>query len=229
MDEEVRESYRRLESRLIHEGRFVTSSFIEANKMLPTFQAVGLESFLTLDEPICPRFVAEFYHSLEVKRDEEERPYIEFKLGEFTFELDTSQHSRIFQTLKALETFYTSKWSLDPLDNHPNSHLFGAKHDLVRKNITIPRTTQTQLQRDPNKLHINDIHPKLKGWELFYKENFFCTLGNRDHVNACTAYMLYYLTIKRKFNFTLMILYRIEEVKNKSNGPMLFAMLLTRL
>ncbi|GKE17257.1 hypothetical protein Tco_1424834 [Tanacetum coccineum] len=126
MDEEVRESYRRLESRLIHEGRFVTSSFIEANKMLPTFQAVGLEPFFTLNE--------------------ENNPYIEFKLGQFTFE-----------------------------------------------------------------------------------ENFFCTLGNRDHVNACTAYMLYYLTIKRKFNFTSMILYRMEEVKNKSNGPMPFAMLLTRL
>ncbi|GJV60080.1 hypothetical protein Tco_1466180 [Tanacetum coccineum] len=83
---------------------------------------VGLEHFLTLDEPICPRFVTEFYHSLEVKRDEEERPYIEFKLGQFTFELDTSQLSRIFQTPKALETFYTSKWFtfhervMNPLD-----------------------------------------------------------------------------------------------------------------
>ncbi|GKD73523.1 hypothetical protein Tco_1331805, partial [Tanacetum coccineum] len=38
--------------------------------MLPSFQAVDLEPFLTLDEPICPRSVAEFYHSLEVKRDE---------------------------------------------------------------------------------------------------------------------------------------------------------------
>ncbi|GKB48950.1 zf-CCHC domain-containing protein [Tanacetum coccineum] len=37
MDEEVRESYRRLKSRLFHEGRFVTPSFIEANNMLPTF------------------------------------------------------------------------------------------------------------------------------------------------------------------------------------------------
>ncbi|GJY15473.1 retrovirus-related pol polyprotein from transposon TNT 1-94 [Tanacetum coccineum] len=37
MDEEVRESYRRLESRLFHEGRFVTPSLFEANNMLPTF------------------------------------------------------------------------------------------------------------------------------------------------------------------------------------------------
>ncbi|GJV04989.1 hypothetical protein Tco_1338558 [Tanacetum coccineum] len=202
MDEEVRESYRRLESHLFHEGRFVTPSFIEVNNMLPTFQVVGLESFLTLDEPICPRFIVEFYHSLEVKRDEEERPYIEFKLGQFTFELDSSQLSRIFQTLKVLETFYTNKWSLDSLDDHSNSRFFSPKHDLVKKNITIPRTTQTQVQRDPNKLHIDDIRPELRGWELFFRENFFCTVGNGDHVNA---------------------------LKNKRNGPMPFAMLLTRL
>nr|GEW57722.1 hypothetical protein [Tanacetum cinerariifolium] len=81
MDEDLRESHCRLEGHLFHEGRFVTSSFIEANNMLPSFRAVGLEPFLTLDEPIYPRFVVEFYHSLEVKRDEEELPYIEFKLA----------------------------------------------------------------------------------------------------------------------------------------------------
>ncbi|GKB27060.1 hypothetical protein Tco_0866461 [Tanacetum coccineum] len=178
MDEDLRESYCTIEKRLFHEGRFVTPSFIEANSMLPSFQAV-------------------------VKRDEEERPYIEFKLGQFTLELDTSQLSQIFKTPILLETFYTSK--------------------------CIPRTTKTYLQRDPNKLYIDDLCPKLRGWELFLKENFFFTIGNRDHVNACTAYMLYYLTIKRKFNFTTMILYRMEEVKKNNNAPILFAMLLTRI
>ncbi|GJX85942.1 retrovirus-related pol polyprotein from transposon TNT 1-94 [Tanacetum coccineum] len=76
IDEEVREFYRGLESRLFHEGRFVTPSFIEANKLFLTFQAVGLKSFLTLDEPIFPRFITQFYHSLEVKRYEENNPYI---------------------------------------------------------------------------------------------------------------------------------------------------------
>ncbi|GJS88008.1 hypothetical protein Tco_0770644 [Tanacetum coccineum] len=81
INEDLRESYRTLEKRLFHEGRFVTPSFIKANNMLPSFQAVGLKPFLTLNEPICPRFVVEFYHGLEVKRDEEEHPCIEFKLG----------------------------------------------------------------------------------------------------------------------------------------------------
>ncbi|GKC34975.1 hypothetical protein Tco_1047359 [Tanacetum coccineum] len=147
MDEELRESYRTLEKHFFHEGRTVTPSFISENNMLPFFQAVNLEPFLTLNEPICPRFVVEFYHGLEVKRDEELRPYIEFKLG----------------------------------------------------------------------------------WELFFRENFFCSLDKRNKVNACIAYMLYYLTIGRKFNFTSIIIYRMEEVINKHKGPMPFVMLLTRL
>ncbi|GKC66468.1 hypothetical protein Tco_1099066 [Tanacetum coccineum] len=197
--------------------------------MLPFFQAVGLEPFLTLNEPICPRFVVELYHSLKVKRNEEQRPYIEFKLGQLGFKQTSSQLSRILQTPYALETFYTSKWLLNSLDDHPNSNFFGLKYDLVKKTITTPRTTQTQLLRDSYKLYLDDLHPELKRWELFFRENFFCSLGKRNKVNACTAYMLYYLTIKRKFNFTLMLIYRMEEVKNKKDGPMLFAMLLTRL
>nr|GEY05859.1 hypothetical protein [Tanacetum cinerariifolium] len=227
MDEELRESYHTLEKCLFHEGRIVTPSFISENNMLPFFQVVGLEPFLTLNEPICPRFVVEFYHSLEVKRDEEKRPYIEFNLGQFTFKLTSSHLSRILQTPYALETFYTSKWSLNSLDDHPNSNFFGSKHDLIKKTITTHRTSQTKLLRDSNKLHLDEIHPELKGWELFFRENFFCSLCKRNKVNVCTAYILYYLTIKRKFNFTMMIIYRMGEVKSKQDGPMPFSMLLT--
>ncbi|GJR03030.1 hypothetical protein Tco_0526014 [Tanacetum coccineum] len=188
---------------------------------------LDLGPFLALNKPICPRFVVEFYHSLKVKRNEEDTPYIEFKLGQFTFKLTPSRLSRILQTPHALETFYSSEWSLNSLDDPPNSKFFGPKHDLVKKAITVPRTTRAQLLRDPNTLYVDDIRPDLKGWELFFKENFFCSIYKRNKVKACTAYMLYYLTIGRKFNFTLMIIYRMEEVIKKSKGPMPFAMLLT--
>ncbi|GJR05361.1 hypothetical protein Tco_0528345 [Tanacetum coccineum] len=191
MDEELRESYRILKKRLFYEGRIVTPSFISENNMLPFFQVVGLEPFLTLNEPIYPRFVVEFYHSLEVKRNEEQRPYIEFKLGQLGFKLTSSQLSRILQTPYALKP-----------------------------------STQAN---DSNKLYLDEIHPELKGWELFFRENFFCSLGKRNKVNTCTGHMIYYLTIKRKFNFTSMLIYRMKEVKNKKDGPMPFAMLLTRL
>ncbi|GJR26946.1 hypothetical protein Tco_1103178 [Tanacetum coccineum] len=223
MDEELKESYRFLEKRLFHEERIVTPSFFAENNMLPFFHAIGFEPFLTLNEPICPRFVVEFYHSLEVKRNELDIPYIEFKLGQFTFTLTLSCLSQILKTPHALETFYTSEWSLNSLDDHPNINYFGPKHDIIRKTITTPRVTQDQLLRDPNKVYIDDIRLDLKGWELFFKENFFYK------VKSCIAYMLYYLTIRRKFNFTSMIIYRMEEVIKKRKGPMPFVMLLTRL
>ncbi|GJZ73724.1 hypothetical protein Tco_0637870 [Tanacetum coccineum] len=141
LDDDLRESYRTLEKRLFHEGRIVTPSFIAENNMLPFFQTIGLEPFLTLKEPICPRFVVEFYHRLEVKRNEEDTTYIEFKLGQFTFKLTLSRLSRIFQTHHALETFYSSEWSLNSIDDPPNRKFFGPKHDLVKKVITVPRTT----------------------------------------------------------------------------------------
>ncbi|GKA01140.1 hypothetical protein Tco_0673805 [Tanacetum coccineum] len=136
MDEELRESYHTFEKHLLHEGRTVTSSFISENNMLPFFQAVGLEPFLTLNEPICPRFVVEFYHSFEVKRDEELRPYIEFMLGQFTFKLTPYRLSQILKTPHALETFYTSEWSLNSLDDHPNrdNDLNWFEDDLFSKN-----------------------------------------------------------------------------------------------
>ncbi|GJX04767.1 hypothetical protein Tco_0190683 [Tanacetum coccineum] len=130
---------------------------------------------------------------------------------------------------KYRETFYTSEWSLNSLDDHPNSNYSSPKHYLIKKAITTPRTTQYQLLRDPNKLYIDDIRPNLKGWELFFKETFFCSIDKRNEVKAYTTYMLYYLTIGRKFNFTSMIIYRMEEVIKKRKGPMPFAMLLTRL
>nr|GEY12977.1 hypothetical protein [Tanacetum cinerariifolium] len=146
MDEELRDSYRTLVKRLFHEGRIITPSFIAINNMLPFFQDIGFEPFLTLNEPICPRFVVEFYHSLEVKRNELDIPYIEFKLGQFTFTLTPSRLSQILKTPHALETFYTSEWSLNSLDDHPNSNYFGPKHDIIKKAITTSRTTQTQLE-----------------------------------------------------------------------------------
>nr|GEV17823.1 retrotransposon-related protein [Tanacetum cinerariifolium] len=200
MDEELRDSYRTLEKRLFYKGRIVTSSFIAKIDMLPFFQAIGFKPFLTLNEPICPRFLVKFYHSLEVKRNELDIPYIEFKLGQFTFKLTPSHLSQILKTHHALETFYTFEWSLNSLDDHPNSNYFGPKHDIIKKAITNPRTTQAQLLRDPNKLYIDGIRPNLKGYEHFFKENFVCSIDKRN-----------------------------KEVIKKHKGPMPFSMLLTHL
>ncbi|GKB59016.1 hypothetical protein Tco_0915202 [Tanacetum coccineum] len=190
--------------------------------MLLAFQNVGLEPFLTLDKQIFPQFVTEFYHSLEVKRDKENYPYIKFKLGGFTFELTFTQLSHIIKTPTAGPTFYTNDWSLNSLSGHFNNRLLIPKPERVKQTIIIPRITKSQLQRDLKKLFHDDLRPDLKGWESFKSENVFCILGNKDHVNACTAYMLYYLVTKKTFDLTTMIILRMEDVKKNSDRLMVY-------
>ncbi|GJS83692.1 hypothetical protein Tco_0750233 [Tanacetum coccineum] len=127
IDEELRESYRTLKKRLFYKGRIITPSFISENNMLPFVQAIGLEPFLTLNKPICPRFVVEFYHSLEVKRDEELCPYIEFNLvinkrkGPMPFAmLLTRLHNHILtinpQAIVPIARFTFHEHVMDPLE-----------------------------------------------------------------------------------------------------------------
>ncbi|GJS08934.1 hypothetical protein Tco_0365730 [Tanacetum coccineum] len=124
MNEDLKESYSSLEKCLFHEGRLVTPSFIEANNMLPSFQAVGLKYFLTLNEPICPRFVVEFYHSLEVKRDEEEHPYIAFTFHERVMDpLDISRNPSKEKGKKISTPSVTSSSSSLSDDNEAPSFL----------------------------------------------------------------------------------------------------------
>ncbi|GKD45722.1 hypothetical protein Tco_1270367 [Tanacetum coccineum] len=145
MDEDIRESYHTLQDHLFHEGRFVTPSFIEQNNMLPPFQAIGLESFIKLDEPVCSHFVTEFYHFLKVKRSGDNYPYIEFKLGTFTCQLSLSILSRVFKTPSEGSIIYTHELSLDSLDTHFNNRFFSPEPEIVKQAITIPRTTSHQL------------------------------------------------------------------------------------
>nr|GEW38962.1 hypothetical protein [Tanacetum cinerariifolium] len=86
-----------------------------------------------------------------------------------------------------------------------------------------------EVSRDPKTLFHDDLRLEVQGWELFIRENMFSVLGNRGRVNACTAYIVYYLKIKKKFNLTSMILLRMEDFKKNIYGPMPYAMLLTRL
>ncbi|GJV79720.1 hypothetical protein Tco_1515590, partial [Tanacetum coccineum] len=84
-----------------------------------------LEPFLTLNEPICPRFVVEFYHSIEVKRNEEQLPYIEFKLGEFTFKLTSVSTLSEYFKLHIPRNFLHKHMVTEILcDDHTNSNFF---------------------------------------------------------------------------------------------------------
>nr|GEW55105.1 retrovirus-related Pol polyprotein from transposon TNT 1-94 [Tanacetum cinerariifolium] len=58
MSDELRDIYRTLESRYVHEGRIIDSSFYNdlSNDSVAKFIDIGFDCLLSLDEQICPRF-----------------------------------------------------------------------------------------------------------------------------------------------------------------------------
>ncbi|GJY42552.1 hypothetical protein Tco_0429822, partial [Tanacetum coccineum] len=58
MPESLRDIYRTLESRYVHEGRTINPSFYNdlSDDSVAKFTAIGFDCLLSLDEQICPRY-----------------------------------------------------------------------------------------------------------------------------------------------------------------------------
>ncbi|GJT85200.1 hypothetical protein Tco_1066917 [Tanacetum coccineum] len=71
MSDTLRDIYRTLESRYVHEGRTIDPSFYNdlSDDSVAKFTAIGFDCLLSLDEQICPRFIFEFYKTLKLERD----------------------------------------------------------------------------------------------------------------------------------------------------------------
>nr|GEW71826.1 hypothetical protein [Tanacetum cinerariifolium] len=117
MNEEFKESYRTLEKRLFHEGKTVISSFITENNMLPFFQAVGLEPFLTLNELICPSYILQTNPQAIV-------PSARFTFHEHVMDpLDISRNPSKEKRKKIASPYVTSSSSSSSNDNKAPSFL----------------------------------------------------------------------------------------------------------
>ena len=60
------EIFKDLENRYVHEGRTIDPDFLEDTNIREVFKAIDFDSLLDIDEPICPRFVLEFYASVKL-------------------------------------------------------------------------------------------------------------------------------------------------------------------
>lgn len=53
----------------VHEGRMVDPSYPDKERIKRGFRFIGFDCLININEPICPRFVLEFYSSVKIKRD----------------------------------------------------------------------------------------------------------------------------------------------------------------
>ncbi|GJZ50838.1 hypothetical protein Tco_0605353 [Tanacetum coccineum] len=89
MKEELRDIYRTLESRYVHEGRTIDSSFYRdlSDDSVAKFTAIGFDCLLSLDEQICPRFIFEFYETIQLDRDPSNHLSIQFTINNQHFNI----------------------------------------------------------------------------------------------------------------------------------------------
>jgi hypothetical protein len=53
--------FKALEKRYVHEGRTIEPSFLEGTNLCRELAIINFDCLLDIDEPICPRFILEFY------------------------------------------------------------------------------------------------------------------------------------------------------------------------
>ncbi|GJW60814.1 hypothetical protein Tco_0110149 [Tanacetum coccineum] len=84
-------------------------------------------------------------------------------------------------------------------------------------------------QKLPNQIETNELLEHLKLCELVIRENVYSAIGNRDHVQAIIALMLYFLESERSFNLAYFIIMRMYYFRDRSDKVLPYGMILTRL
>ena len=196
--------FKALEKHYVHEGRTVDPSFLEGTNLRRELANINFDCLLDINEPICPRFILEFYASVTLSTDDYGIMSINFSVSshEFSFTLDEFAH--ILGVPNRGTCIYSDKHSLAILDTltdriHPYDTPLVSKDDL--RDYLFVRTTETrrtrsgnEVNKDPYGMEYNELKPQFKKWEEILRANVICTIGNRDHINACLCYMLYSLS-----------------------------------
>ena len=73
--------FKALEKRYVHEGRTIDPSFLAGTNLRTELAAINFDCLLEIDEPICPRFILEFYASVTLSTDEYGRMSINFMIN----------------------------------------------------------------------------------------------------------------------------------------------------
>ena len=62
--------FKALEKRYVHEGRTIDPSFLEGTNLHAEFVAIDFDCLLEINEHICPRFILEFYASINLSSND---------------------------------------------------------------------------------------------------------------------------------------------------------------
>ncbi|GJW85890.1 hypothetical protein Tco_0159035 [Tanacetum coccineum] len=118
ISDELRDIYRTLESRYVHEGRTIDPSFYNdlSDDSVAKFTIIGFDCLLSLDEQICPRFIFEFYKTLHLDRDPNNHLSIQFTINNYRFNISLAQFAELTSFPNQGICIYSDAWGLDELE-----------------------------------------------------------------------------------------------------------------
>ncbi|GJZ51078.1 hypothetical protein Tco_0605593 [Tanacetum coccineum] len=239
---EERKVYNSLVDRLFHEGRFVLPNFLEDEPNLYNiFTAIGFDCLLNINEQICPVFVLQFYKSVRFIRNLNGTLSIAFVIDNVETTLTLENFAQILKILCEGVCVYTSEWPIPSLSRHcdPHPNLYPPLHEdptLIRDALFHTRT-EPKYQKikgedvvlDHFQMINTELRDEFKKWNIIISENAISLTGYKDHPNASLSYILYCLTIGKRFNLAYYIAHRMISVTQSSEMTLPYAMVLTRL
>jgi hypothetical protein len=230
--------FKALEKHYVHEGRTIDPSFLEGTNLYAEFAAINFECLLTIDEPICPSFILEFYASVTLSTGDYDFISVNFRVSGNHYSFTLEEFAQILGVPNQGTCLYSDLHSLSTLDTlddrfHPYDTPLVSK-DVLRNHLFV-RTTNTrrtrggnEVEKDPYGMELNELLSQFKKWEEVLRANVISTIGNRDHINLCLCYMLYSLSTRQPFNLAYYMAKRMADIPVHGTTAMSYGMLLTR-
>ncbi|GJR41881.1 hypothetical protein Tco_1309984 [Tanacetum coccineum] len=119
---------------------------------------------------------------------------------------------------------YTDSWSLDALKNnlepnppyHSNFPPLDDIRAMTHQRVIFEKETKEGIMHKLlNQIKTNELLDHLKPCELVIRENAYVAIGNRDHVQASIALMLYCLEVGRPFNLAYFVIRRMDYFRER--------------
>ncbi|GJY28547.1 hypothetical protein Tco_0404314 [Tanacetum coccineum] len=238
MSKPLKDTYRALETRYVHEGRTIDQSFYQdlADDFIAKFTNIGFDCILSLNEEICHRFIMEFYKTFQLDRDQTNNHlHIQFEINQHPFNISLEQFVMLTSLPNQGICLYYDAWVLDELEKALeqtppyNSNILALEdiQNLIHRRITHKKVNKygITIHKLPNQIETNELLEHQRPCELVIRENLYSAIGNKDHTQAIIALMLYSLETRQPFNLVYFIIRRMYYFRDQRDKVLPYCMI----
>ncbi|GJZ34937.1 hypothetical protein Tco_0580754 [Tanacetum coccineum] len=180
---------RNLESRSIYEGRLISPKSTKYDNIQTLFQVIKLLKTYELHEEICPRFLLEFYSSIEITEDDNLTFFLTFWALKRTFKFSLKSFALILSIPCEGECSYSEESSLDSLKTNQESNTPYQTHIPTPKEI-IQSITTTRQTIFPNQILKEELRHDMRSWNEIIQDNAFGTQNYSPFLSASSCHMM---------------------------------------